>query len=95
MTIKKDKRAYSICIVSGSEKDNHYKHLDGKYNNTCKKCTGNPSLACDTCPNNHKNGLYKALKEGQRLSNKTGRKVTVSTSCYNIYPDKEVKNENR
>jgi hypothetical protein len=67
--IKQDKRKYSICVVSRSSKDNHFKLLN-------KKAGGDE-------------GFQKALKEAQRLANQTGKKVTVLTSVFNVYPDKQ------
>ena len=34
-------------------------------------------------------GINKAKKEAQRLANKTGKKITVLESAYNVYPDRE------
>ena len=33
-------------------------------------------------------GLESALREAQRLANQTGKKITVLTSKYNVYPEK-------
>jgi len=93
--IKEDKRKYSICIVSGSPKDNHYKHLDSKRKAKLKK--GKLEQLLNLIPYfnfKHKetpvcSGLDSALKEAQSLANQTGKKVTVLTSAYNVYPSKK------
>lgn len=77
--IKRDKRKYSINIVSGSSRDTFYKHLDPK--KSVKK-----SILDYIFKNTFPTGEEKALKEAQRLANRTGKKVTVLTSVYNVYP---------
>jgi len=79
--IKPDKRKYSICIVSKSPKDCHYKHLD-----PLKHYEKDPDNSCI----GRLTGQEKALHEAQKLANKLGKKVTVLTSSYNVYPDEVV-----
>jgi len=88
MTIKEDKRKFSICIASGDMR--YYKHLDSKNKRVCNGLCNEENEKCaSSCV--LETGLNKALIEAQRLANKTGKKVCVMSSVYNVFPDKEVK----
>lgn len=100
MTIKPDKRKFSICIASGDTR--YFKHMDDKHNirctvgfeedlESCQKVNGGV-LTCSKCLFGCKRlGLDKALIEAQKLANKLNKKICVMTSVYNVYPDKEIK----
>lgn len=82
MSIKEDKRRFSVCIASGDNR--YYKHMDDK---KTKQSIESYKIE-DFCIDKPVLCTGKALIEAQRIANKEGKKVTVLVSMYNVYPDK-------